>query len=91
MLFLQVLYPSLLAFLRMILSIGVLMLLFNMRPHIFTHTFWVDVACYSCLVAQFGLQAVFAQTEYLGISLTEDQKRFLKAMNYLSLTFRFVF
>ena len=89
MLFMEVLYPNLLAFLRMILSIILLILLVNTRPHRFTHTFWVDVACYGCLIAQFGLQAMFAHSDYLGVSLSQDQRDFYKKMKSLSVAFRF--
>jgi hypothetical protein len=87
--FLPVDYPNLLAFLRMVLSVAVLIVLFNLRPHLLTHTFWVDVACYSCLVAQFGLQALFAEHDYLSVSNTDDQREFSQSMKKLSLTFRF--
>jgi hypothetical protein len=87
--FLQVDYPNLLAFLCMVLSVAVLIVLVNLRPHLLTHTFWVDVACYSCLAAQFGLQTMFAEHDYLGVSDTDDQREFSQSMRTLSLTFRF--
>jgi hypothetical protein len=89
MLFMEVLYPNLLAFLRMILSTIIFFLLVNTRPHRFTHTFWVDVACYGCLIAQFGLQALFSDRDYLGVSLSQDQRDFYKKMKSLSVAFRF--
>jgi hypothetical protein len=90
--FLQVDHPTLSAFMRMMLSLGVLILLINLRPHLFTHTFSVDVACYSCLVAQFGLQAFFAGMDYFAVTpvtFTPDQRRFYDAMMRMTLAFRF--
>jgi hypothetical protein len=85
-------HPTLSAFMRMMLSLGVLILLINLRPHLFTHTFWVDVACYSCLVAQFGLQAFFAAMDYFAVTpvtFTPDQRRFYDAMMMMTSAFRF--
>ena len=59
----------------------------NLRPRLFSHNYWVDVACYCCLIAQFCLQAFFAQTEYLGVSLRKDQKSFL-VLEFLKFDFQ---
>jgi hypothetical protein len=74
--FLQVSYPNLLAFIRMLLSLGVFFLLLNTRPYLFARTFWLDVMCYACLIAQFGLQTLFAERDYLGVTLTEAHIEF---------------
>ncbi len=88
--FLQVEFPSLLAFMRMMLSLGVFFLLVNLRPHLFTHTLWVDVVCYGCLVALFGLQTFSATFDNMGVTVSQDQRSFYSAMRALSTFFRFV-
>jgi hypothetical protein len=86
--FLQVTHPNLLAFIRMLISLGMFFLLLNTRPHLFARTFWLDVLCYACLIAQFGLQTLFAERDYLGVTLTEAQIEFSESIRSLSLTFR---
>jgi hypothetical protein len=66
--FLRVDYPNVLAFTRSLLSIGVLILLLNLRPYVHERTFWIDVACYVCLIVQFGLQVFSADREFLASS-----------------------
>ncbi len=66
--FLRVDYPNMLALTRSFLSIGVLILLVNLRPYVNERTFWVDVACYVCLIVQFGLQVLAATREFLASS-----------------------
>ena len=66
--FLRVDYPNVLAFTRSLLCIGVLILLVNLRPYVHERTFWVDVACYVCLIVQFGLQVFAATREFLASS-----------------------
>jgi hypothetical protein len=66
--FLRVDYPNVLAFTRSLLSIGVLILLVNLRPYVHERTFWVDVACYVCLIVQFVLQIFAADREFLASS-----------------------
>jgi hypothetical protein len=87
--FLQVAFPSLLAFMRMMFSLVVLILLVNLRPHLFTHTLWLDVVCYGCLVAQFGLQTFSATFDNLGLDVLPEQRGFYSAMRTLSNVFRF--
>jgi hypothetical protein len=88
--FLQVLFPSLLAFMRMMLSLVVLILLVMLRPHLFALTLCVDVVCYSCLVAQFGLQMFSATFDNIGVNVSPNQRGFYSAMGSLSTFFRFV-
>ena len=66
--FLRVDYPNVLAFTRSLLSMGVLILLVNLRPYLHERTFWIDVACYVCLIVQFGLQIFSADREFLASS-----------------------
>jgi hypothetical protein len=70
--FLRVDYPNVLAFTRSLLSIGVLILLVNLRPYVHERAFWVDVACYVCLIVQFGLQVFAATREFLASSSRES-------------------
>ena len=86
--FLQVVLPNLLALIRMILSTAMLIMLVHLRPHVLVQTFWVDVVCYVCLIAQFGVQTMFADREYLAVAELEEQKTFFRAMSKLSSAFR---
>ena len=86
--FLQVEYPNLLAFIRSSLSVGMFFLLVNLRPYLQPHTFWVDVVCYACLIAQFGLQIMAAERDYLGVVASPNQNQFFQAMSTLSTVFR---
>ncbi len=88
--FLQVLYPNVVSFLRMLLSTGMLFLLVHLRPHAFTHVFWLDVSCYICLIAQFGLQMIFTERDYLLVSVADEQLEFHEKMTHLSLIIRYV-
>jgi hypothetical protein len=88
--FLQSVNPTLLAFLRTVLSLGMSILLTNLRPHTFDHAYWMDVACYSCLVLQFSLQTIFAGVDFLAVTVTAGQREFFDSMRSLSLAFRFV-
>jgi hypothetical protein len=63
--FLRVDYPSLLAYVRLCLALGMLNLLYYTRPYKYERTFWVDVICYVCLIAQFGLQALVESFDFL--------------------------
>jgi hypothetical protein len=65
-----------------------LVMLVHLRPHVLVQTFWVDVVCYVCLIAQFGVQTMFADREYLAVAEVEEQKTFFRAMSNLSSTFR---
>jgi hypothetical protein len=86
--FLRVDFPNLLAFLRLSLSTGMLMLLMSLRPYVHDCTFWVDVTCYACLIAQFGLQAFSADREFLGVAQSLDQQAFLSDVSISSAVFR---
>jgi hypothetical protein len=56
-------YSNISAFVRMGLSGLMFGLLVYYQPYSAIHTFWIDLTCYLCLIAQFGLQT---------ISLTRD-------------------
>jgi hypothetical protein len=87
--FLRVEFPNLLAFVRSFLSTGVFFLLVNLRPYVDERTFWVDVVCYACLIAQFGLQIFSAEREFLGVAEVLDKNRsFSKDMSTLSTVVR---
>ena len=78
-----------LAFVRSFLSTGVFFLLVNLRPYVDEGTFWVDVVCYACLIAQFGLQVFAADREFLGVAETLDKnKSFSKDISTLSTVVR---
>jgi hypothetical protein len=87
--FLRVDFPNMLAFVRSFLSTGVIVLLVNLRPYVDERTFWVDVVCYACLIAQFGLQIFSADREFLGVAEALDKNRsFSKDMSTLSTVLR---
>jgi len=54
-----------------------LLLLMTLRPHVFDYTFWVDVVCYTCLSAQFGLQTILASIDFFAVVPSTDQERTL--------------
>ncbi len=87
--FMGVAFPNLLALIRMFLSVAMLILLVQQRPHILIQTFLVDLVCYVCLIVQFGFQTLFADREYLGVAQLEEQKDFFDALSKLSTAFRF--
>ena len=66
--FLRIDFPNLMAFARLLLSIGVFSLLLYLRPYVYTRSFWVDVACHVCLIAQFGLQIIVTTQTFLGVA-----------------------
>jgi hypothetical protein len=86
--FLQVEFPNVLSFVRLFLSAFMLVLLVNLRPYVQARTFWVDVVCYMCLIAQFGLQTMSADRDYLGIAASPEQAVFFQAISTLSAMFR---
>ena len=86
--FLRVEYPNIMALARLFLSIGMLFLLVNLRPYVHNRTFWVDVACYVCLVAQFGLQIISATRQYLGVAQSSDQASFFNSISLWSMIIR---
>jgi hypothetical protein len=76
--FLRVDYPNVLAFVRLLLTVGVFFLLIHLRPYVHERTFWVDVACYVCLIAQFGLQGFGADRDYIAVEVTSEQGSFFQ-------------
>ena len=89
--FLEAQYPNLLAFVCMLLSVGMLVVLMHTRPHLLTLTFWVDVVCFLSLIAQFGLQTIFTTAEFLAIAPSQEQKNFFETLRILASLFRFAF
>jgi hypothetical protein len=65
--FLRVDYPSLLAFVRSFLTLVMFFCMVYCRPYKYEKTFWVDVTCYTCLIAQFGLQALVESFDFFGV------------------------
>jgi hypothetical protein len=88
--FLRIDYPNLLAFVRLLLSMTVLVLLVNLRPYVYDRTFWVDVTCHVCLTALFGLQIIATSREFLGVAESLDPTRLnvFSAVTTLSTIFR---
>ena len=82
--FLEVDFPNLLAFVRSFLSTGVMILLVYLRPYVDEGTFWVDVVCYVCLIAQFGLQGFTANRAYLAVFESLNQRSFFRSVSTLS-------
>ena len=66
--FMRVDVPNLMAFARLLLSVGALFLLVYLRPYVHVTTFWLDVACYVCLIVQFGLQGFSANRDFMGVA-----------------------
>ena len=87
--FLQVDFPNVMAFVRLFLSTFMLILLVNLRPYVHSVTFWLDVACYVCLIAQFGLQIMVAERNFLGVATLPSQDAFFQAISTVSAVFRF--
>jgi hypothetical protein len=88
--FLRVDYPNLMAFVRSSLSMGVLVLLVHLRPYVHERTFWVDVACYVCLTAQFGLQTFATTRDFLGVAESSDSRVFFTSVSTWSTVIRFL-
>jgi hypothetical protein len=86
--FLRVDFPNLLAFVRSFLSTGAVILLVNLRPYVDERAFWVDLVCYICLIAQFGLQGFAANRDYLAVSQSSDQENFFSSVSSLSTVVR---
>jgi hypothetical protein len=89
--FLRVDFPNVLAFVRMLLTVCVFFLLVNLRPYVHERTFWVDVACYVCLIAQFGLQGFGADRDYIAAAVTSKQGNFFSNIAALSTLIRRAF
>jgi hypothetical protein len=86
--FLREHYPNMLAFMRCSLSMCMLVLLFNFRPYKNANTFWVDVACYTGLIARFGLQSISDSRDFFGTA-AGSQQYFFFILSRLSLAFRY--
>ncbi len=86
--FLRVDYPNLMAFVRSSLSIGVFFLLVHLRPYVHERTFWVDVACYACLIMQFGLQTFATNRDFLGVTESSDRRSFFTSVSTWSTVIR---
>ncbi len=86
--FLRVDYPNLMAFVRLLLSMGVFSLLLYKRPYVHERTFWVDVACYVCLIVQFGLQTIATTRDYLGVAESSDSREFFTSVAMWSTVIR---
>jgi hypothetical protein len=90
-------HPNMLAFLRCLLSMLMLVLLVNFRPYKNVNTFWVDVASYTGLIVQFGIQSILESPDYFGINASEvgldeiQQKQFFQSLSTLSSIFRYVY
>ena len=89
-LFLQAGLPNVLAFVRLFLSTCMIVLLVYLRPYVHPSTFWVDVVCYVCLIAQFGLQTMVADRDFLGVAAAQTEKlaAFFLDISTLSTVFR---
>jgi hypothetical protein len=86
--FLRVDYPNLMAFVRLLLSMGVFFLLVHLRPYVYRRTFWVDVACYVCLIAQFGLQTFATTRDFLGVAESSEKRVFFTSVTTWSTVIR---
>ncbi len=84
-LILPVQYPNVSAFVHLALSGIMFFLLVHMRPYLVVYTFWIDVCCYLCLGAQFGLQTITSTRDALG---TLQQPAFFDSVEVCSLVFR---
>ena len=86
--------PNFVAFIRLFLTTCMFFLLVHLRPYNHIYPFWVDVICHLCLIAQFGLQTIFADKDYLGIQSSEisgTQNNFYQSLPTLIGAFRFEF
>jgi hypothetical protein len=86
--FLRVDLPNLMAFVRLLLSMGVFFLLVYLRPYVYTRSFWVDVACYVCLIAQFGMQGFAANRDFLGVAGSSNTEGFFTDVSLWSTVIR---
>ena len=78
-------YPNVSAFVHLVLSGIMFCLLMHHRPYVAVHTFWIDVCCYLCLIAQFGLQTISSTRDALG---TLQQPTFFDSIEVCSVVFR---
>ena len=63
-------------------------LLVHMQPYMSVHTFWIDVCCYMCLIAQFVLNTITSTRDYLGTLGTLQQSNFFDSVEICSAVFR---
>ena len=78
-------YPNVSAFVHSVLSVIMFCMLMHHRPYVVVHTFWIDVCCYMCLIAQFVLQAITSTRDALG---TLQQPSFFASVEVCSVVFR---
>jgi hypothetical protein len=62
-------FPSVTAFALLICSMCMLILLMLLQPYAAKRTFYLDMFCYACLIAQFALQSLVRVSESLGIAV----------------------
>jgi hypothetical protein len=84
--FLRVDFPNLMAAIRLLLSIGMLILLVYLRPYVHVRTFWLDLTCYVCLIAQFSLQSIAATRDFLAVA--PDAGGFFAVLSFWSTAIR---
>jgi hypothetical protein len=81
----KVQYPNVSAFVHLVLSGMMCCVLVHMQPYVAVNTFWIDVCCYLCLGAQFGLQTISSTRDALG---TLQQPTFFDSVEVCSVVFR---
>jgi hypothetical protein len=82
--------PQLVAFLRLCISVLMLFLVVKLRPYKSIYTFWLDVICYACLAAQFGLQVMATTLEHVGFDVRgRDEEDFFDRMEILGTVIRY--
>jgi hypothetical protein len=86
--FLRVESPNLMACVRLMLSVGMSLLLVFLRPYVRMRTFWVDVSCYICLIAQFSVQTIQSTREHLRVLHQPEQEGFYTSLLNLSTVIR---
>jgi hypothetical protein len=87
-LFLRVSFPNLMSAARSFLSVGMLVVLVHARPYISSQAFWVDVACYVCLTAQFILLIIAGDREYIAVGVLDSQNTFFNNVSTSSAVIR---
>ena len=78
-------YSNMSAFVHSVLSGLMICLLMHNRPYAAIYTFWIDVSCYLCLIAQFVLQAISSTRDVLG---TLQEPSFFDFVEICSAVFR---
>jgi hypothetical protein len=87
-LFLRVSFPNLMSVARSFLSVGMLVVVVHARPYVSTHAFWVDVACYVCLTAQFILLIIAGDRDYIAVGVLDSQDTFFHNVSTSSTVIR---